>query len=145
MISRRRVDLPQPLGPMRTVVFPGSNLRLIEESAAAESKRLLTPINSIMGARPCGPPAAGCFTAESNASLSSLPAIVGSVRAWYQILYAEPAALIGPMAGDLKARPGSQSTKLVQGVFVRMLGHDGLAFGKSKVVAIHGNGLPATA
>ena len=38
-MSRRRVDLPQPLGPMRTVVFPGSNLREIEDSAVVESKR----------------------------------------------------------------------------------------------------------
>jgi hypothetical protein len=74
-----------------------------------------------------------------------LAAIVGSLLAWYQVLDAEPTALIGPMAADLKTSPNSQSTKLVQGVFVRMFGHDGLAFGKSKVVAIHGNSLPATA
>src|SRR5437016_10093954 len=118
MMSRRRVDLPQPLGPMRTVVFPGSNLREIEDSAAVESKRLLTPINSIVGAGSCGLLAACCLAVESNTSPSNLAGIVASAPACYKIQHAEPAPLIAPMMSDLKTSPGSQSEKLVQGVFI---------------------------
>src|SRR5208337_4783697 len=127
MISRRRVDLPQPLGPMRTVVFPGSNFRLIEVSAATESKRLVTPINSIVGATPPGFPAAFCLVAQTKVSLSSFAAIVGSVLARYQILHTEPVPLILPAFRDLKTCPGSQSAKLALAILIRMFGHDRFA------------------
>src|SRR5947199_5065534 len=39
-ISRRSVDLPQPLGPSRTVVRPGGRVRSIGPTAALRPKRL---------------------------------------------------------------------------------------------------------
>jgi len=42
IIKRSRVDFPQPLGPIRTVVRPGSIARLRPVRAAVESKRLVT-------------------------------------------------------------------------------------------------------
>jgi hypothetical protein len=42
-ISRKMVDFPQPLGPIKTVVLPASNVRSSGCSALAAPYFLLTP------------------------------------------------------------------------------------------------------
>src|SRR4030095_14511804 len=42
MINRSKVDLPQPLGPIRTIVLPGSTERFVGNTAMAPPERLLT-------------------------------------------------------------------------------------------------------
>ena len=48
-MRRRRVDFPQPLGPISAVVRPGGKARSVGCSAAVPPKLLLTPTNSMSG------------------------------------------------------------------------------------------------
>src|SRR5947209_19245556 len=59
-ISRRRVDLPQPLGPSRTVVRPGGRAKSIGPTPESGAKRLRAPRSSSTRSPPArGPGPAG--------------------------------------------------------------------------------------
>src|SRR5262245_52141710 len=111
------VDFPLPLGPIRTVVFPGANFKLVGDNAATESKHLLTRTNSMM-AGPARPVPLSALPAESNTSPARPPDIVDSVLARSQVLHAEPAPFVAPMADDLETSAGSHSAKVPQSVFI---------------------------
>src|SRR3954452_981484 len=82
MISRRRVDLPQPLGPMSTVVLPRAKLRSVGCSAMASRYFLLT------------------FSSSTSAFICAV-----SLSRDGEMEDSKPSLAIGPDAGSF-AKPG---------------------------------------
>src|SRR3954470_21262944 len=119
MISRSRVDLPQPLGPMSTVVLPRAKLRSVGCSAIASRYFLLT------------------FSSSSSAFICAV-----SLFRDREMEDTKPAAGIGPDAGSF-AKPGcnGQLREAFNGVLVGELSDDRFAGRENKVPVGDSHGL----
>src|SRR3954454_19302202 len=119
MRSCSRVDLPQPLGPMSTVVLPRAKLRSVGCSAIASRYFLLT------------------FSSSSSAFICAV-----SLFRDREMEDTKPAAGIGPDAGSF-AKPGcnGQLRETFNGVLVGELSDDRFAGRENKVPVGDSHGL----
>src|SRR6188508_3150939 len=121
MMRRRRVDFPQPLGPINAVVRPGLKSRSVGCSAMVPPKLLLTPINRTSGSMAnCQlypgalQPATGC---RCEAGLA--PRLQGC-----EVKNCEKFFRIGPNSRKLETGRGGKGAETFDGMFVGELGDD---------------------
>src|SRR5438552_6899192 len=140
MINRSKVDFPQPLGPISTVVLLHSTERFVGCNATASAERLLTLTSRTSaliarewaGNRACKFQV--CKHARAQTGLSAS-------RCCYKIENSEQTRIISPHANKLESRLAGERRELFRRIFVGELGDDLFASAKMKLLFVEMNKL----